>query len=171
VDIPARAEAASDPVNMSVESGSNLTVTMYLARDLPASDVTSHPGARTTSYLVAGNRIGDEDLAAAAPVDHWYFLSGVEVWCGPGAAAVAAMGDSLTDGRGSTTNGNDRWPDQLFARLQSSPATSGIAVLNLGIGGNRVLSDGLGPAALSRLDRDVLDRSEIRWLIVFEGVE
>ncbi|MFC4008890.1 SGNH/GDSL hydrolase family protein [Nonomuraea purpurea] len=81
-------------------------------------------------------------------------------------SALALLGDSLTDGRGSTTNRNDRWPDQLFDRLHST----GIAVANQAAGGNRVLSDGLGPSALARFDRDILALSGLRWLIVFEGV-
>jgi lysophospholipase L1-like esterase len=80
------------------------------------------------------------------------------------------VGDSLTDGRGSTTNANNRWPDQLYDRLRSRPATAPVAVLNQAAGGNRVLNDGLGPNALARLDRDILSRSSVAWLIVFEGV-
>jgi lysophospholipase L1-like esterase len=170
VDIPVGAQAVSDPLNFSVSPGSNLTVTIYLATGQASSNITSHPGSRTDSYMVTGNHAGDEDLAGAVSVAHWYFLSGAEVWARPSTAAVAIVGDSLTDGRGSTTNGNDRWPDQLFTRLQASPATSGIAVLNQGLGGNRVLNDGLGPNVLARLDRDVLAQSGVRWLIVFEGV-
>jgi lysophospholipase L1-like esterase len=169
-DIPAGAEAVSDPVDFDLAPDSNLTVTLYLARGQASGEITSHPGSRTVSYLASGNHAGDEDLAAAVPVEHWYFLSGVEVPAGPGAAAIAIMGDSLTDGHGSTTNGNDRWPDRLFARLQSEPATSGLAVLNQGIGGNRVLNDGAGPAALARLEHDVLTQNAVRWLILFEGI-
>jgi lysophospholipase L1-like esterase len=169
-DIPARAEVASDPLDFDLAAGSNLTVTMYLARGQTPGGVTAHPGSRTTSYLAAGNQVADQDLAAALPADQWYFLSGLEAQAGAGAAAVAILGDSLTDGRGSTTNGNDRWPDLLFTRLQSDPATSRVAVLNQGIGGNRVLSDGLGPAALVRLERDVLALGAVTWLVVFEGV-
>jgi lysophospholipase L1-like esterase len=85
------------------------------------------------------------------------------------------LGDSLTDGRGSTTNGDDRWPDQFFGRLWSaetrpSDVPPRVAVLNQGIGGNQVLRDGIGPSALARLDRDVLAVSGARWLVVFEGV-
>jgi lysophospholipase L1-like esterase len=80
------------------------------------------------------------------------------------------LGDSLTDGRGSITNMNNRWPDQLLARLQSHHDTADVAVLNQAAGGNRVLNDGLGPNALARLDRDVLTPSGVRWLLVFEGV-
>ena len=169
IDVPPGAEAACDPVGFGLAPGSNLTVTMYLARGQESGGITSHPGSRTTSYLAAGSRLTGEDLTAAALTDHWYFLGGLEVQAGPGAAAVAIVGDSLTDGRGSTTNGNDRWPDRLFARLQSDPATSRVAVLNQGIGGNRVLSDGLGPGALTRLDR-VIAQNAVRWLVVFEGV-
>src|SRR5690606_38996205 len=99
-----------------------------------------------------------------------YLLSGVEAWSSGRTSAVAVLGDSLTDGRGSTTNGNDRWPDQLLERLQSRPATSDVAVLNQAAGGNRVLNDGLGPNALARLDRDVFAHSGVEWLIVFEGI-
>jgi lysophospholipase L1-like esterase len=149
---------------------SNITVTMYLAAGQASGNITSHPGSRTTSYMVAGNHLDDADLTGAASVDHWYFLSGAEVWSRPRTEAVAVVGDSLTDGRGSTTNRNDRWTDQLFGRLQSIPATAGVAVLNQGLGGNRVLQDGLGPNVLARLDRDVLAATGARWMILFEGV-
>ncbi|MGH3297570.1 MAG: SGNH/GDSL hydrolase family protein, partial [Trebonia sp.] len=91
---------------------------------------------------------------------------------GPGQVTAAAviLGDSLTDGRGSTTNGNDRWPDQLLDRLRSHGDSAGVAVLNQGIGGNQVLRDGLGPSIVSRLDRDVLAVSGVEWLVVFAGV-
>jgi lysophospholipase L1-like esterase len=112
---------------------------------------------------LAGNHISDPDLPGATSVDHWYFLSGAEVWSDT--EGVAIVGDSLTDGRGSTTNQNDRWPDDLLARLHAQ-----VAVLNQAAGGNRVLNDGLGPNASGRVDRDVLAQSGIAWLIVFEGV-
>jgi lysophospholipase L1-like esterase len=83
---------------------------------------------------------------------------------------VVALGDSLTDGRGSTVDGNDRWPDQLLERLRARPETAAVAVANQAAGGNRILSHGLGPSALSRFDRDVLAVSGVRWLIVFEGI-
>ena len=84
--------------------------------------------------------------------------------------AVVVLGDSITDGHGATTNGNDRWTDVLAARLQASPQTRNVGVSNQGIGGNNLLIDGLGPNALSRFDRDVLAPAGVRWLIVFEGV-
>jgi len=80
------------------------------------------------------------------------------------------LGDSITDGRGSTTNKNDRWPNLLAQRLRANPATANIAVLNQGLGGNRLLRDGLGPNALARFDRDVLAVPGVRWVVVLEGV-
>jgi lysophospholipase L1-like esterase len=132
--------------------------------------VTSHPGSRTTSYLIAGDRADDAALDGATPVDHWYLLSGLEVWSEPATATVVVLGDSLTDGRGSTTNGNDRWPDQLVDRLQGHAATVGVGVANQAAGGNRVLDDGLGPNAMSRLDRDVFACAGAAWVFVFEGI-
>jgi lysophospholipase L1-like esterase len=160
--VPAGAQVVSDPLPFPVRAGENTTVTAYLAHGQATTSITSHPGSRTTSYLVAGDQVSAAELPGATPVDHWYFLSGIEV-LSP-ASAVAVIGDSLSDGRGSTTNGNDRWPDVLAARLPAA------AVVNEAAGGNRVLQDGLGPNVLARLDRDLLAQSGVEWAIVFEGV-
>ena len=162
VVVPPGAQIVSDPVTLTVPRGANLTVSAYLATGQAGTALTSHPGSRTTSYLIAGDHHADADLPGATPVDHWYLISGVEVR-GRG-SALAIVGDSLTDGRGSTTNGNDRWPDQLLARGTS------VAVLNQAAGGNRVLNDGLGPNVLARLDRDVLAVSGVDRMLIFEGV-
>ncbi|MFJ9786582.1 SGNH/GDSL hydrolase family protein [Amycolatopsis sp. NPDC101161] len=159
--VPVGAQVVSDPLPFPVRPFENITVTTYLAHGQASLSITSHPGSRTTSYLMAGDQVAALDLPGATPVDHWYFLSGVEV-LSP-ASAVAVIGDSLSDGRGSTTNGNDRWPDVLASRV---PA----AVVNQAAGGNRVLQDGLGPNVLARLDRDLLATSGVSWVIVFEGV-
>ncbi|HEV2778428.1 MAG TPA: SGNH/GDSL hydrolase family protein [Actinophytocola sp.] len=170
VVIPVGAQMVSDPLTFPVAARANLTVTTYLAEGQRSTNITSHPGSRTTSHLLAGNHVDAVDLPGATPTNHWYFLSGVEVPAKRTTAGAVMLGDSLTDGRGSTTNGNNRWPDQLLDRLQAHPATADIAILNQAAGGNRVLNDGLGPNALARLDRDVLAQSGVQWLIVFEGV-
>ncbi|MFG1700999.1 SGNH/GDSL hydrolase family protein [Nonomuraea sp. NPDC049309] len=162
--VPVGAHVVSDPVELDLAPGSVLTVSVHLAEGLASDALTSHPGSRTTSHLIGGDHVTAEDMPGATPVDHWYLISAVEVWAPRSIGTLAVLGDSLTDGRGSTTNGNDRWPDLLFDRLP------GIAIANQGAGGNRVLNDGLGPSALARLDRDVLAQSGVRWLIVFEGV-
>jgi lysophospholipase L1-like esterase len=168
--VPVGAQVVSDPLTFALAPQSNLTVTTYLAAGQASNNVTSHPGSRTTTYLLAGDQVAAADLPGATPTNHWYFLSGLEVLSPARTAAAVMLGDSLTDGRGSTTNGNNRWPDRLLARLQSRPATADIAIVNQAAGGNRVLNDGLGPNALARLDRDVLAQSGVRWMVVFEGV-
>jgi lysophospholipase L1-like esterase len=168
VTIPEGALMVSDPVDFNLAPLSDLAVTVRLT-GAPA-EITGHPGSRTTSYLQAGDAVSAPELSSAVRVDHWYFLSAVEVPADESPGAVAILGDSITDGRGSTTNGNDRWPDNLARRLQSAGSTKRVAVLNLGIGGNRLLRDGLGPNTLARLDRDVLAQPGVRWLIVFEGI-
>jgi lysophospholipase L1-like esterase len=168
--IPMGALMVSDPVDLEVPPQANVTVTLYLSAGQASDNITSHPGSRTTSYLLRGDATDANDLPGATPVDHWYFLSGLEVPATRRASAVATLGDSLTDGRGSTTNANDRWPDQLLARLHAYGSTRDVAVINEAAGGNRVLNDGLGPNALARFDRDVIAQSGVDSVIVFEGV-
>lgn len=169
-DIPDGADVLSDPLNFPVGTNTNLTVTMYLASGQASSSITSHPGSRTDTFMVNGDHTADTDLSGAADVQHWYFLSGLEAWEPAGTPAIDVIGDSLTDGRGSTTDGDNKWTDELFNRLQASPDTRDRTVLNQGLGGNRILNDGLGPNVLARLDRDGLAQSGTRWLIVWEGV-
>ncbi len=167
VIVPAGAELTSDPISTAVEPLSILAVTMELA-SIPERQ-TGHPGSRTTSYLSPGLSAAAAELKSAQKIDRWYFLSAIDVLMRDG-AAVAVIGDSITDGRGSTTNGNDRWTDVLAERLQASPNHHHLGVLNVGIGGNRLLLDGNGPNALARFDRDVLARSGVKYLIVLEGI-
>ena len=168
VVIPPGALVFSDPLDFDLPALSDLAVTIHL--DAAPDGVTVHPAARATSYLLAGNSVAAADLPTAAHTDHWYFLNGVDVLAKNSAAAVVTLGDSITDGAKSTTNGNARWPDDLERRLHANPRTADIGVLNEGIGGNRLVHDGAGPNALARLDRDVLAQSGVRWLIVLEGI-
>jgi lysophospholipase L1-like esterase len=168
VTVPPGAEYLSDPIPFPVAALSDVAVSFHL--DEPPSRETGHPGSRATSYYVHGDAVGAATLAGAAKVDHWYQIGGIDVEAAPGAASIVALGDSITDGHGATTNGNDRWTDVLARRLQQAPATRNIGVSNQGIGGNHLLTDGLGPNVLARFDRDVLAPAGVRWLIVFEGV-
>ena len=158
----------SDVLDFPVTALSDLAITLHIKTTAMA--ITGHPGSRCTSYLQSGMALSDPELSSAVKVDHWYFLSGVEVLAEKDAAAIVTLGDSITDGRGSPTNGNGRWPDYLARRLQADKRTQKIAVLNAGIGGNCVIKGGLGPSALARFDRDVLAQPGVRWLILFEGI-
>ncbi len=168
VTVPPGAEFVSDPLEFAVTPLADVAVTFYL--ESPPSRETGHPGSRATSYYAHGNAVSAANLADAKHVDHWYQISEIDVQAAPGAATVVALGDSITDGHGATTNGNDRWTDVLAQRLQGSPDTRNVGVSNEGIGGNHLLTDGLGPNALARFDRDVLAPAGVRWVIVFEGV-
>lgn len=168
VSVPAGSDWLSDPVAMPVAAFDDLAVTLHVAGE--PGEQTSHPGSRATSWLAKGDATRDAAMAGAAATEHWFNLSGVEVEAWGPRRAVVVLGDSITDGRGSTTNGNDRWPDLLARRLAADRRMQGVAVLNQGIGGNRVLADGLGPSAMARLDRDVLALAGVTDLIVFEGV-
>lgn len=159
--------ATSDPIAYEVAPLSDLAVTMFVAN--APSGVTGHPGSRTTSYLQAGDDVSASALPDAARTDHWYLLTGIDVVDPPGRALVV-LGNSIADGRGSGTNRQDRWPDDLARRLHANRETADVAVLNEGIGGNCVLRACLGPAGMDRLERDVLDAPGARWLIVSEGV-
>jgi lysophospholipase L1-like esterase len=168
VTIPPGAEFISDTLEFAVPPLSDLAVTFHL--DSPPARETGHPGSRSTSYSVHGDFVSAAALTDAKHVDHWYQIAEIDVQAAPPAAALVAIGDSITDGHGATTNGNDRWTDVLAEHLQSSSATRNIGVSNQGIGGNHLLTDGLGPNALARFDRDVLAPAGVRWVIMFEGV-
>lgn len=163
VTIPAGAEYLSDPIALDMPAHGDLAISIFY--DSPPSAETSHPGARSTSYLIPGNHVADETLPADAKnFEHWFQISAVDVLAPQNHRAIVALGDSITDGRGATTNGNNRWPDMLAGQLQKT------GVLNAGIGGGRILNDGLGPNALARFDRDVLGQSAVRAVIMLEGV-
>jgi lysophospholipase L1-like esterase len=159
----------SDPLDFTLAPLSNLAVTVAFGST--PSNVTGHPGSRTTSYeQTASSTVDSANMSSAQHADHWYVLSGTDVMASASSRGLVVLGDSITDGRGSTTNGNDRWPDDLAKRLLANAATMGVGVMNQGIGGNAVTTGGLGPTASARYGRDVLGQSGVRWVIVFEGV-
>jgi lysophospholipase L1-like esterase len=168
VTVPAGASYLSDPVAYPVEPLSNLVVSYYL--EAAPSRETSHPGSRETTWFLHGNHVSDAELQGAQTVEHWFEISGIDVLAPPNAASIVALGDSITDGHATTTNENNRWTDDLAERLHANAATSEISVLNEGIGGNHLLTDGLGPNALARLDRDVIAQTGVRWVIVLEAI-
>jgi len=157
----------SDTVKLPVTALERLVVSLHI-NQVPAV-LTGHPGSRTTSFI-ADEKFGHMPVCPteAVRVTHWYFLSGFETYTLGKPHAVAILGDSIADGRGSTTDAHNRWPDHLARRLAEK--NSCLAVLNQGIGGNRVVRDGLGPTALARLERDVLSVPQVRWLILHEGI-
>lgn len=168
VTIPPRAEVTSDPFRFALKPLSNAAITIHYGDVSP--NLTGHPGSRTTSYLVKGNKVSAEDLSGGATTDHWYTIEGIDVVAPASAASVVVLGNSITDGHGSGTNKQDRWTDDLARRLQANAGTKEVAVLNEGIGGNCILHGCLGPTALNRFNRDVINQPNVRWLIILEGI-
>jgi lysophospholipase L1-like esterase len=168
VTVPPGAGSVSDSLDYPVAALSDLCVTFHL--DAPPKGQTGHPGSHATTYFVHGDFVAAVNLPDAKHVDHWYQVSAIDVLAPAGSASIVVLGDSITDGHGATTNGNDRWTDVLARGLQASPNTRGIGLSNQGIGGNRLLSDDFGPNALARFDRDVLAPAGVRWVILFEGI-
>lgn len=165
VTVPPGWDVLTDPVPLAVPAAADLLVTVFTPAD--SGPATYHRTALQTSYVAkqGERRAADEDgTAYSAKTRYWYYVTGVDVR-GRAAGSVVAFGDSLTDGNGSTTDANHRWPDRLAERLQGR-----LGVLNAGIAGNRLLRDGVGPGALSRLDADALSRAGVRALIVLEGI-
>jgi lysophospholipase L1-like esterase len=172
VTIPKGADALSDPVALPVRALEELAVSLYVPAAIEAS--TIHGVAMQTAYLAPGDVTAAEKLATAETDDSRFFLTDVDVEAPADARSLVIVGDSVTDGVGSTDDRNARWPDALAARLQGDPALASIAVINAGIAGNRILNDGgerfIGPSTLSRFDRDALNKPGVRWVLLLQGI-
>ena len=167
ITIPAGALAVSDPVALDVPALGDLAVSLYLPENVAAT--TQHSEGQQTNYISTPGDFTGASTVAATTTQSFYFLTGVEVRASERARAIVTLGDSVTEGFGSTPDTNQRWPNLLAERLQSNPGTSRVAVLNAGISGNRVLHDFVGTNALARLDRDVLVQTGVKYVIVLEG--
>ncbi len=159
----------SDEIKYNLKAGQLLTVTIDYGKNTP-ENATSHRGSRTTSYIVNGLKKTpkpmDKCFNDGEKVDHWYNLSAIEVKTSEEVPVVAVLGNSITDGRGSTTNKQNRWTDFLSDALNQEKS---YGVLNLGIGGNCVVEGGLSEPAMKRFDRDILGQKGVTQLIIFEG--
>jgi lysophospholipase L1-like esterase len=169
VNIPPGAAIFSDPVALTVAPLSDLAVSFYLPAQIMRAE-TYHAFADQDNYVADGHAPAAAELPQPTTLSSWYFFDGVDVAAAPGSRAIVTLGDSITDGAHSTHNANRRWPDVLAARLSHDPNLAHISVLNEGIGGNRVLNESTGPSAISRLDRDVLAQSDVRYVIVLESI-
>ncbi len=171
------AEILSDPVDLTVAGTSELAVTIHLPT--PTGATSWHWTARQTSYIYAGDRAADPDgTGQTAAYNHFYYLAGVEVSTKTGLGTVVVLGDSISDGSGSTLGANTRWPDYLASRINSTwPALGDPGVINVALAGNQVTKDGLainspalGDSALARLDDDVFAQPGVRSVFVELGI-
>lgn len=178
--VPVGAVLLSDPVDLATPDFADLALDLYLPGDTAAmkSPITTHPASWQTGYVSpAGNHVGAATMPVQATTQYrrgdglqsatWFFLARIEVLTAAH-GAVVALGDSITDGTASGLDANRRWPDHLARRLAAAGLR--MAVLNAGIGGNRMLNEGNGPAVLARFDRDVLAQPGVTDVIVLEGI-
>jgi lysophospholipase L1-like esterase len=170
VTIPVGATVFSDPLPGYLPPELTLAVSLYLQG--AAGTVTGHNLGTQTSYVsTAGNHSAEEDGAAfTTTISRWYWIDSVIVTASQTVDAVAALGDSITDGLRSTPGANRRWPDVLARRLLERPDHRAMGVLNEGISGNRVLADGAGVSAQARFDRDVLAKPGVKTIVFLEGI-
>jgi lysophospholipase L1-like esterase len=162
----------SDPVDLAIPPLTDISVSLYFPGDTGAP--TTHAnGLRPTYISGAGDFTASATIPDASTRMSYYWLAAVEMDAPAGTPLIVAFGDSITDGSRSTPDTNNTWPAILATRLAANKATAHIAIVNEGIGGNRVLTDGAnfaGVSALARLDRDVLNQPNVKWLIMLEGI-
>ena len=165
--IPAGAPLLSDPLAFKAAPLARVVVSIFVSGD--ASHLTAHGLGVSTTRIAPGDQTAAQVLPGTLTRKSRYLLSGIDVSGGQAIATIVTFGDSITDGAASTDDSNRRWPDILAERLCAGGRT-GFAVANAGISGNRLLATGAGPAALARLDRDVLSVPGVRYVVILEGV-
>ncbi|MBL8360981.1 MAG: SGNH/GDSL hydrolase family protein [Rubrivivax sp.] len=171
VHLPAGSEGCSDEFVIDAGGPADLAITLVV-HQLPPTQ-TGHPGSRTTSFVQAGDHLHEASLTGAVEIEHWYLIADLEAVAEEPVSLWVAVGDSITDGRGSTTNGNDRWTDRLrerWAREGLLASTPRPVVVQAALGGNRLLHDRVGPSLSSRFSHDVLGRAGVRVALVHIGI-
>jgi lysophospholipase L1-like esterase len=170
VVLPTGGYLTSDPVEGGVTAQTDVVISLYI----PGSEVTptAHQIGLRTAWLAPGDQAGEQKLDDATAFASYLWLTGIDVLAPPEAETIVAFGDSVVDGLGTSPDADALWPSQLARRLAAEPGLAPRAVVNMGIGGNRVLreADRLGASALARFDRDVLGRPGVRSVILFEGL-
>jgi lysophospholipase L1-like esterase len=166
--VPVGAEVITDPIDVTEWSETDIAVDLYLPED--TGTPTWHWMGLETSYVsTGGNYVGSTGFPDAAATTDRFFVSGVDVLA-PEASAIVALGDSLTNGAGSTVDAHARWSDVLITRLRGRADAQPHSVINQGINGARLLRDGVGAGALARFDRDVLAQSGVKYVIIGFGI-
>ncbi len=172
VIVPAGKAVFSDALKFKLQPLERVSITINYLK--APKEPTVHMGSRTTSYILRGTTNAYSDFTTAFKEDHWFNISAIDVLDAT-SSSIAILGNSITDGKGSTTNAQDRWPDFLSTALNNGAGTNPskgekTGVLNLGIGNNRILSVGLGEPGKDRFDRDILAQRGLRAVIIFEAI-
>jgi len=167
VSVPAGSPYLSDPIDLPVSALSSLSISIFVPED--TGQCTCHATGMQNAFVSDTGDFTGKPFTPALTMQFRAFLSGVEIEVARAGHAVVVLGDSISDGVGSTPDANQRWPDLLANRLNAKGAR-GWGVVNMGISGNRVLASGAGESALTRFDRDVLSTPGVKTVILFEGV-
>ncbi len=165
--VPAGAPLLSDPIDLPVDALGSLSISIYVPQD--TGPCTCHQTGVQTAYVSDFGNFVDSDFSPKSKNSYREFLSGVDVESDNGGRAVVVLADSISDGVGVTPDTNGRWPDLLANRLDAG-GNARWGVVNMGISGNQLLTDGMGVSALARFDRDVLAVPGVKALIIFLGV-
>ena len=164
ISIPAGEEVLSDEIEYKLPALANMAISIYFGT--AAHTKSGHVGSRTNTYFCSGDAVASSNLNSASTQTRWYAIAGIDVYDQSGKSqAVAAFGDSITDGYGTTTDAQNRWTDHLASLLHNNSDTANIGMLNQGIGATLVSSSGV-----KRFDRDILAQTNVRYLIVLYGV-
>lgn len=163
VSIAAGNDVVSDTFVFDLPAVSDVAVSVYFG-SVPSS-ITGHPGSRTTSYIMSDNVVSAASCTGASTCDHWYAFSGIDIYSTDSYRTVVCFGDSITDGRGTTTNAQNRWTDNFASILQQNDETKNVGVINEGIGGTLVSSSGT-----ERFVRDVISQPGVKYMIMLYGV-
>lgn len=155
----------SDPVAFNLAAGMRIAITIHYGQAASSADITSHPGSRTDSYILAGDHSSSAGFGGSVVTAHWFHINNIDVLAPNTAGCVAILGNSITDGYGLSGGLQNRWTDVFSQQLLDDDRTKNIGVLNLGIGGTTVTGSGL-----SRYKDDLLSQYGLRWVIVFYGV-
>lgn len=170
VSIPAGMEVWSDAVNFTLPALGNVSITTAFGSVPAGTELTSHNGSRTDSYVVINSTdVSAANMTSAPHNQHWWVISGMDVMAPADAKGIVAIGDSITDGRGVDPNKNNRWTDDLAARLQANAATKNVSLMNQGIGATNLVGT-TNDAAEGRFARDVLGQSGVKYAIILDGV-
>ncbi|MEP6717462.1 MAG: GDSL-type esterase/lipase family protein [Terriglobia bacterium] len=158
----------SDPVDLTFPNLGDLAVSLYLPEQ--TGPPAAHGGLHTSYVSKEGNQTGEATIPEPILVPSYYWLAGIDVMAPAAAASIVTLGDSITEGARSTPDTDHMWPALLSARLLANKSTANLAVVDMGIGGNRLLRDGSGASALARLDRDVFSQAGVKWMTILEGI-
>ncbi len=172
-EAPPNALIVSDPINFTIPARSDISVSLYLADGQMGANLTTHGDSQTTSWFThTGDQTRAQNFSDKSTVSQrqWLYVEAIEGWLDSGSRSLICLGDSITDGYQTTIDGNDRWADDLFRRLQNNPGTKDLAVLNKGISAGTVLNDRAGLGAVARIETDVIAQPGTAYVLLLYGV-